>query len=111
MTYVLLAIAIACEVVADTLLEYSRGLTVVLPSVLTFVFFAASLVIFSQVLLDINLSVAYATWCASGIVATTAISLVVFHDQITLTGAIGVALLVAGVVMVNLGSASGPSLP
>ena len=60
-SYLVLALAIALEVLADVVLEYSRGFTVVVPSVLTLVLFVSSIVLFSRVLLTINLSVAYAT--------------------------------------------------
>ena len=80
-SYVILALAIALEVAADVILEYTKGFTAVGPSLLTLVLFVSSLVLFSRVLLSINLSVAYATWSAAGIIATTAASLVIFHDE------------------------------
>ena len=69
---------------------------------LTLVLFVSSLVLFSRVLLSINLSVAYATWSAAGIIATTAASLVIFHDELSTAGGVGIVLLVIGVVLVNL---------
>ena len=68
-SYVILALAIALEVAADVILEYTKGFTAVGPSLLTLVLFVSSLVLFSRVLLSINLSVAYATWSAAGTTA------------------------------------------
>ena len=101
-SYVILALAIALEVAADVILEDTKGFTAVGPSLLTLVLFVASLVLFSRVLLSINLSVAYATWSAAGIIATTAASLVIFHDKLSAAGGVGIVLLVIGVVLVNL---------
>ena len=101
-SYVILALAIALEVAADVILEDTKGFTAVGPSLLTLVLFVASLVLFSRVLLSINLSVAYATWSAAGIIATTAASLVIFHDELSTAGGVGIVLLVIGVVLVNL---------
>ncbi len=101
-SYVILALAIALEVAADVILEYTKGFTAVGPSLLTLVLFVSSLVLFSRVLLSINLSVAYATWSAAGIIATTAASLVIFHDELSTAGGVGIVLLVIGVILVNL---------
>lgn len=109
-SYLVLALAIALEVLADVVLEYSRGFTVVVPSVLTLVLFVSSIVLFSRVLLTINLSVAYATWSVAGILATTAASLFIFHDKVTVAGAFGIVFLVVGVILVNLNASAGPSL-
>lgn len=102
MTYAVLALAIALEIAASTLLDYSSGFTRLVPGVAALGCYGASLLLFSRVLLAINLSVAYATWCAVGIVATTIISVVVMHDEITPLGVFGVVLLVVGVAIVNL---------
>ena len=48
------------------------------------------------------LSIAYATWGALGIVAATLLSVLLFREQLTLTGIAGITLVVAGVVILNL---------
>ena len=45
-SYVILALAIALEVAADVILEYTKGFTAVGPSLLTLVLFVSSLVLF-----------------------------------------------------------------
>lgn len=102
MAYAMLAVAIACEIGATTSLKYSRGFTVPLPTVITLALYALSFFLFSRVLERIDLAAAYATWCAAGIVATTAISILVFGDRVTPMGFLGLALCIAGVVIVNL---------
>ena len=103
MPYMQLAIAIACEIGASSALKATHGFTVLAPSVATIVLYGLSFYLFSLVLNVLDLASAYATWCAAGIVATSAISVLVFGDHLML---VGLALCVAGVVIVNLASAS-----
>lgn len=102
MAYLMLAVAIALEIGASTMLKYSQGFTVLAPSVLTLVLYAGSFFLFSKVLLVVDLASAYATWCAVGIIATSAISVFVFGEQLNTPALVGLALLVAGVILVNM---------
>ena len=105
MTYMLLAIAIVCEIGASSCLKATQGFTVLAPSVVTIVLYAISFYLFSKVLDRMDLASAYATWCAAGIVATSVISVVVFGDRLTPVTVFGLALCVVGVIIVNLTSA------
>lgn len=104
MGYALLAAAIGCEIAATTCLKYSNGFTVPGWTVLTVLLYAACYTALSRALLTVNLSVAYATWCAVGIVVTTIISALVFGEHLGVAGVLGIALCVAGVVLLNLSS-------
>lgn len=105
MGYVLLLVAIVCEIVATTCLKLTEGFTVLGWSVLTVIFYGACYLCFSKALLTINLSAAYATWCAAGIVLTTLISAIGFQEHLSAAGMVGIVLCVAGVVLVNLSTA------
>ena len=50
----------------------------------------------------IDLNIAYATWAGIGVVAAAIISMLVFHESINAIGAVGMALVVSGVVLLNL---------
>lgn len=102
MAYVLLAAAIALELMATTLLKYSRGFTQLIPSAACMLLYFICFFCLSWCLQHINLSVAYATWCAVGIVATTLISIFLFREQISPLGVLGIVLVVAGVILLNL---------
>ena len=78
MPYVLLGAAIILEIIATTLLKASEGFTKLIPTLFCIVFYVLCFYSFSKALLNINLGVAYATWCAGGIVATTIISALIF---------------------------------
>ncbi|MFR3530787.1 MAG: DMT family transporter, partial [Lachnospiraceae bacterium] len=71
------------------------------------VFYVLCFYSFSKALLNINLGVAYATWCAGGIVATTIISALIFGQKINGIGVIATILIVAGCVLLNLFGTSG----
>lgn len=102
MQYFLLTFAIICEIIATTLLKSSEGFTKLLPSIGCAVFYVLCYYSFSKCLSGIDLGIAYATWCAGGIVATSVISWVVFGQKMTEIGILGIVLIVAGCVLVNL---------
>ena len=107
MHYVLLGAAIIFEIIATTLLKASEGFTKLLPAAGCVIFYILCFYSFSKALLKINLGVAYATWCAGGIVATTIISAVVFGQKLKTAAIIAVVLIVAGCVILNLYGTSG----
>lgn len=102
MGYIYLIIAIACELIGTTFLKYSAGFTKLIPAVVSITAYGICFFFFSKSMLDINLSVAYATWSALGLIITTFISYAIFKEGITPAGMIGVALIIAGVVILNL---------
>ncbi len=106
MVYLLLAVAILCEIGASSMLKATQGFTVLAPSVGTVVLYCLSFYLFSKVLNQMDLATAYATWCAAGIVATSVISVAAFGDHLTPIAVFGLALCVAGVIIVNLSSSA-----
>ena len=104
MQYILLCTAIILEIIATTLLKTSEGFTKLLPAFGCIVLYFYA---FSKALLRIDLGVAYATWCAGGIVATTIISALVFGQKINTIGVIAIVLIIAGCVILNLFGTSG----
>lgn len=107
MPYVLLGAAIILEIVATSLLKASDGFSKLIPTLFCIVFYVLCFYSFSKALLNINLGVAYATWCAGGIVATTIISALIFGQKINGIGVIAILLIVAGCVLLNLFGTSG----
>ena len=102
MPYVLLGTAIVLEIIATTLLKSSEGFTKLLPAVFCILFSILCFFIFSKALNSINLGVAYATWCAGGIVATAVISAAVFGEKLNWIGITGIVLIVTGCILLNL---------
>lgn len=107
MHYILLGAAIIFEIIATTLLKASEGFSKLIPAAGCVIFYVLCFYSFSKALLKINLGVAYATWCAGGIVATAVISSVVFGQKLNTIGIIAVILIVTGCVILNLYGTSG----
>ena len=107
MQYVLLGMAIVFEIIATTLLKASEGFSKLIPAAGCVVFYILCFYSFSKALLKIDLGVAYATWCAGGIVATTVIAAVVFGQKLNTVGVIAVVMIVVGCVILNLYGTSG----
>ena len=107
MQYVLLGMAIVFEIIATTLLKASEGFSKLIPAAGCVVFYILCFYSFSKALLKIDFGVAYATWCAGGIVATTVIAAVVFGQKLNTVGVIAVVMIVVGCVILNLYGTSG----
>jgi small multidrug resistance pump len=106
MSYLYLAIAIVAEVIGTTALKASESFTKPLPSLLVMIGYGASFYFLSLCLKSINVGVAYAVWSGLGIVLVTTAA-AVFYKQIPDAWAIvGMALIVAGVLALNLLSRS-----
>ena len=106
MDYLYLAIAIVAEVVATSALKASESFTKPLPSLLVVVGYGVAFYFFSVCLGSISVGVAYAMWSGLGIVLVTAAA-AVFYKQVPDGWAIlGMALIVAGVLVLNLLSES-----
>lgn len=97
-----LAGAIALEVAGTTSMKLSEGFTKLLPSVLLFVFYAASFVALTLALKKIEVGVAYAVWSGAGTALIAAIGILYFNETATLIKFISILLIIVGVVGLNL---------
>lgn len=100
--YVFLAFAIATEVLGTTALKESAGMTRLVPATLVIVCYGLSFWLLSQTLLTLPVAMVYAVWCGVGVAAIAIIGQVAFDEPITLTGALGMGLIVAGIVLLQL---------
>jgi small multidrug resistance pump len=100
--YVYLLIAIIAEVMATSSLKASQSFTRLLPSLVVIVGYGAAFYFLSLSLKGIGVGVAYALWSGIGIVLLSVVGVVVFGEKIDLPAVIGFALIVAGVVILNL---------
>lgn len=102
MGYVYLAIAIAGELIGTTFLKYSEGFTKLQPSLVTIIAYVICFYSFSKCLFTINLSVAYATWSAVGLIVTAFISILIFKEGLTVAGGFAIAMITVGVIILNV---------
>ncbi|MFB9865992.1 DMT family transporter [Vreelandella sulfidaeris] len=102
MTFVYLILAIVAEVVATSALKASLGFTRPLPSVLVVVGYGTAFYLLSLVLRTLPVGVAYAIWAGLGIVLVTLVGIVVFGEKPDLAAVVGISLIVAGVVTLQV---------
>lgn len=105
-TYATLFTSILLEVIGTTCLQRSQQFTQIVPTVLMGLCYAGSFYFLSLVLRSMPLGIAYAVWSGLGIVLVSLIGLVVFGQKLDLPAIVGLGLIIAGVVIVNLFSGS-----
>ena len=98
--------AIAFEVIGTSALKASAGFSKLLPTALMAVCFAAALFFLSQTLRTIPLGIAYAIWCGIGIILTALSGWLVFRQPFDLAAITGMAVIIVGVLIINLMSNS-----
>ncbi|WP_203640586.1 DMT family transporter [Levilactobacillus andaensis] len=102
MPYIYLGIAIIGELIGTNLLKVAAGFTRLWPSLGALIAYGLCFYFLSVAMKNIDLNVAYAIWAGIGIVITTAISITLWHEPINLASVFGIALVVVGVVVLNL---------
>lgn len=84
----------------------SDGFTKLSFSTLSLVAYGLCFFFLARSLDNLDLSLAYAVWSGVGIILATAISVFYFKESINLLTLLGIALILVGVVIVNLFGAS-----
>ena len=102
MSYLYLVIAIVAEVIATSALKASDQFSKTLPSIIVVVGYGVAFYYLSLVLKTIPIGVAYAIWSGAGIALVTVVGLVVFDQKLDFAAIIGISLIVAGVVVMNV---------
>ncbi|MCA1771108.1 MAG: multidrug efflux SMR transporter [Halomonas sp.] len=102
MTFVYLVLAIIAEVIATSALKASMGFTRPLPSLLVVGGYGVAFYLLSLVLRSLPVGIAYAIWAGLGIVLVTLVGVLVFGEKPDLPAVVGIGLIVAGVVMLQV---------
>lgn len=102
MQWIYLTIAIVSEVVATSALKSAEGFTRLIPSVLVVAGYALAFYFLSLTLRTIPLGVAYAIWAGVGVALVALVGWLVYHQSLGIAELIGIALIVSGVVVLNL---------
>jgi len=102
MNYLFLLIAIVGEVIATSSLKTSEGFTKLLPSVIVVIGYGIAFYFLSLTLRTIPVGVAYAMWSGLGVVLVAGIGALCFKQHLDLAGIIGIAFIIAGVVILNV---------
>jgi small multidrug resistance pump len=101
-----LVIAILTEVAGTTMMKVSQGLTKLVPSALMFVLYAISFVFMAHALKRIEVGTAYAIWSGLGTALIATIGIIWLKEGYNLPKLVGIVLIIAGVVLLNLKGSS-----
>lgn len=105
-TYAALVVAITLEILGTTSLQRSAQFTRLVPTLTMALCYCGSFYFLSLVLRTMPLGIAYAIWSGLGIVLVSLIGLLVFGQKLDIAAMIGLGLIVAGVIVVNVFSSS-----
>ena len=100
--YIFLVLAIAFEILSTSFLKDTNGFTRLYPSLVVVVALCICLFLMSHSMKFIPVGIVYASWAGLGIVAITIIAVFKYKQIPNLPTIIGIALIVIGVVVVNL---------
>jgi small multidrug resistance pump len=100
--YFYLLIAILSEVAASTALRATKGFTQLVPSIITVVGYAISFYALSYTLGVFKLGITYAIWSGIGMVLITILGWLVYGQKMDWAGLLGIGLIIAGVVVIQL---------
>ncbi|MCG9554657.1 SMR family transporter [Vibrio sp. Isolate31] len=103
---VLLSLAIVLEVIATSLLPKTQQFTSLPETAAVLAGYGFAFYLLSLTVKTISLGVAYAIWCGAGIVLVAALSWLVYGKKLDIYAVIGITLILAGVVIINLFSSS-----
>ncbi|MFH7016764.1 DMT family transporter [Flavobacterium sp. FlaQc-47] len=100
--FIFLGIAIIFEIIATSALKKSEEFTRLIPSIITIVGYFAAFYFLSFAIRTIPVGIAYAIWSGVGIVLITIIGSVFFKQIPDLPAIIGLVLIMAGVIVINI---------
>ena len=100
--WLFLAIAIVSETIATSALKSSAGFTKLLPSLLVVAGYGIAFYFLSLTLRTIPIGIAYAEWSGVGIVLIALVGWLVFGQKLDTPALLGMGLIVAGVVVMNV---------
>ncbi|WP_033790779.1 DMT family transporter [Pantoea septica] len=102
MSYAALAFAIVLEVEGTTFLGKSEHFTKLIPTLICAILYACSFYMLAQALRNIPLGIAYASWGGLSIILTAIVGMFFFKQKLDTAAISGIALIVIGVVVVNV---------
>ena len=101
-SYLFLILAVVLGTAANTFAKSAEGFTLWVPSIITAITIVLCMYSLSQVMKTIPVGITYASFAGLTIIATTTVGTFKFNQIPDLYTLIGLGLIVAGVLMVNL---------
>ena len=100
--YIILIIAVVLGTAANGFAKGAQGFTLLIPSILTAITIVGCMYTLSLVMKTIPVGITYASFAGLCIIATSIVGIVKFNQIPNIYVIIGLGLIVAGVLMVNL---------
>lgn len=100
--WLLLGLAVALETAGAIGLRFSEGFTLIVPTLLALAAFAVALFLVSRVMKHLPVSIAYPVWAGGGTAGVALIGILVLNEALSLQKAIGISLVIVGVIVVNM---------
>ena len=100
--YIILIIAVVLGTAANGFAKGAQGFTIIIPSILTAIAIVGCMFTLSLVMKTIPVGITYASFAGLCIIATTIVGIFKFNQIPNLYEIVGLGLIVAGVLMVNL---------
>ena len=100
--YIILIIAVALGTAANGFAKSAQGFTILIPSIITAITIVLCMFTLSLVMKVIPVGITYASFAGLCIIATVLVGVFKFNQTPNLYTNIGLGLIIAGVLMVNL---------
>jgi len=101
-SYLFLALAVILGVTSNSFAKSAEGFTLLFPSIITGITIVMCMYALSMVMKNIPMGITYASFAGLTIIATVIVGIFRFNQMPNLYSLIGLALIIAGVLMVNL---------
>jgi small multidrug resistance pump len=101
-SYLFLALAVFLGVTSNSFAKNAEGFTLLVPSLVTAVTIVLCMYALSMVMKNIPMGITYASFAGLTILATVAVGVIRFNQVLNVYSMIGLILIVAGVLIVNL---------
>ncbi len=100
--YIFLILAVILGVTSNSFAKSAEGFTLVLPSIITAITIVLCMYALSLVMKSIPMGITYASFAGLTIIATVMVGIFRFNQIPNFYSIIGLVLIIAGVLMVNL---------
>ena len=100
--YIILIVAVVLGTASNGFAKGAQGFTILLPSIITALTIVGCMYTLSLVMKTIPVGITYASFAGLCIIATSVVGIVKFNQIPNIYVIIGLGLIVAGVLMVNL---------
>ena len=101
-SYLFLVLAVLLGVTSNSFAKSAEGFTLLFPSIITGITIVMCMYALSMVMKNIPMGITYASFAGLTIIATVIVGVFRFNQIPNLYSLIGLALIIAGVLMVNL---------